>query len=382
MTPPQQPVLPAIRSGPVAARVYLWTGVALGLVGVAQLLSQSAESLSWVAVVAALAAGAAVVALPRAVLPAVVVLAAAVGVMVAVIEVPVFATFLAVMVAAFTLARYARPRVALLGYGVLVGTVVVVAVPEITASGEGAFGLIYPVFYFGGAGLLGWLTRQRARHVLALHAYAETLERERRHQVELAAAAERERLARDMHDVVSHGVSLMVVQAEAAREVLTTRPDAAAVALDAIADAGRVAMRDLHRMIGLLRAPDADLQALVGSVRATGLAVDLTIDGDWATVAEPVRGALFRVTQESLTNTLRHARGVTQVTITVDCERDPASVEILDDGQGTTGFDHGSGTGLGGLSDRLGVLGGVLVSGPRPDGPGFRVRAEVALGAS
>ncbi|MGA8258093.1 MAG: histidine kinase [Nocardioides sp.] len=360
----------------LAGRVYLWIGIVLAVIGVAQLLAERPDSVSWLALVGALVAGGAVVLLPRLTIPALLGLSAAIVTMVAAVEVPVFASFVAVMIAAFTLARYSALRAALLGYSVLVGTVAVVAAPELENSSEGVFGLVYPIFYFGGAGLLGWLTRKRAEHVRSLVAYAEVLEREQNQRVELAAAAERERLARDMHDVVSHGVSLMVLQAEAAREVLHRQPDDAAVALDAIADAGRSAMSDLHRMLRVLRGPGFDLDALVSSVRATGLAVDLRVQGDWALVEDETRAALFRVAQESLTNTLRHAAGVELAVIDVVCGPDVVVIEIVDDGRGDAGFRGGAGCGLRGLSERLTALGGTFEVGQRADGPGFRVSAS------
>ncbi len=370
-----EPPLPTALVSALASRIYLWTGIVLAVLGVGQLLGEP-DSLSWMALVAALASGAAVAALPRSTVPALLGLAAAIVTMVVAIEIPVFASFVAVMIAAFTLARYAALRVAALGYGVLVATVVVVAVPELKAGSDGVFGLIYPIFYFGGAGLLGWLARRRAEHIKALVAYAEVLEREQHQRAELAAAAERERLARDMHDVVSHGVSLMVLQAEAAREVLHSQPDDAAVALDAIADAGRTAMSELHRMLGVLRDPNLDLNGLVASVRATGLSVDLQVEGNWATVEDETRAALFRVAQESLTNTMRHADGVRLARIGVVCGPELVAIEIVDDGRGDAGFGGGSGSGLRGLGDRLADLGGTLEAGPRTDGPGFRVAAS------
>ncbi len=361
--------------GRVAGRVYLWIGLALMVLGVGQLLAQP-ESVHWVALVAALVSGAAVAALARATLPALLGLSAAIVAMVAVIEVPLFSTFVAMMVAAFTLARYSDLWTAVAGFVVLVGTVIVVALPELTDSSDGFFGLVYPVFYFGGAGLLGWLARKRAEHVRSLLAYAQALEREQHQRSELAAAAERERLARDMHDVISHGVSLMVLQAEAAREVLYDQPAAAGTALDAIAEAGRSAMSDLHRMIGVLRGPAYDLDALAESVRAVGLRVDLRVEGDWALVEDETRAALFRVAQESLTNTLRHASGAEQAAIDVVCGTGRVVIEVVDDGQADAGSGGGLGSGLRGLSDRLAALGGTLVAGPRTDGPGFRVAAS------
>lgn len=377
VTPLASPPPAAAPVSAVARRVYLWTGIVLAVLGVVQLLAERPGSVSWVPLVAALGVGAAVSVLPRATIPAVAGMSAAIVSMVAVIEIPVFASFVAVMITAFTLARFSAARVAALGYLVLVATVAVVAAPELEASNEGVFGLVYPIFYFGGAGLLGWLARKRSEHVRSLVFWAESLEREQHQRAELAAAAERERLARDMHDVVSHGVSLMVLQAEAAREVLHRQPEDAALALDAIADAGRAAMNDLHRMLRVLRGPDSDLDALAASVRSTGLRVDLAVEGDWALVNENTRAALFRVAQESLTNTLRHAGDVGRAAIDVVCGPESVAIEIVDDGCGHNDFTGGSGSGLRGLRDRMAAVGGTFDAAPRTDGPGFRVCASV-----
>lgn len=366
----------AVPASALAARIYLWMGILLAVIGVAQLMAERPDSVSWLALVGALGSGGAVVLLPRHTIAALLGLSAAIVTMVMAVEVPVFASFVAVMIAAFTLARYSRLREAALGYTILVGTVAVVATPELENSSSGIFGLIYPIFYFGGAGLLGWLTRKRAEHVMSLIAYAEVLEREHQQRVELAAAAERERLARDMHDVVSHGVSLMVLQAEAAREVLDRQPDAAAVALDAIADAGRSAMSDLHRMLRILRGSGFDLEVLASSIRATGLEVQLRVEGDWTLVEEETRAALFRVAQESLTNTLRHAAGVELAEIDVVCAPDVVTIVVVDDGHADAGFRGGFGSGLLGLRERLTALGGTLEVGPREGIPGFRVSAS------
>lgn len=360
----------------VASRIYFWIGIALAVLGVVQLLAERADSLSGTALVAALGAGAAVALLPRATIPALVGLCVAIVAMVLAIEVPVFASFVGSMIAAFTLARYLTPRAAALGFALLVATVAVVAAPELRQDSAGVFGLIYPAFYFGGAGLLGWLARKRAEHVRSLVAHAEVLEREQLQRAELAAAAERDRLARDMHDVVSHGVSLMVLQAEAAREILHSRPEDAARSLDAIADAGRAAMSDLHRMLGVLQGPSLDLNTLVAAVRAAGLPVDLRVEGEWGLVGEETREALYRVAQESLTNTMRHANGAGRATVGVTCGPGLVAIEIADDGLGDTGFRGGTGSGLRGLSERLTALGGTFVAGPRTDGPGFRVSAS------
>lgn len=265
----------------------------------------------------------------------------------------------------------------------ILGAVVAVALPELRHGRDGLFGLVYPLIYIGGAGMLGWVTRQRA-DAAALR------RRESRQAAQLAEAEERARLAREMHDVISHGVSLMVVQAEAGSEVLRSRPDAAATALEAIAATGRSAMDDLHRMIGLLQGTATDLDALAGRVRATGITVVLDVDRGWHAVGEPARLALFRVAQEAITNTMRHAVGAGEISIRYGQELGVASLEVRDDGTGAAprplvtdhtggvGAAGGLGTGLDGLRSRLAELGGTLEAAPARGG-GFLVRATVPV---
>lgn len=364
--------------GPGAIRAYLWVGGAVAGLGVVQHLAEGSRDTSASVLVAALVCGAAVAMLPRSMLWATLGISASVIVMVAVVETPTFSSFLAMMVAAFTLTRYAGRRTALLGAAAVLCTTLVVVVPAV--RDEGPFGIIYPIFYFGCVAVLGWLSRQRAVHVHALQELASTLERERHQQAELAAAGERERLAREMHDVISHGVSLMVVQAEAAGEVLLTKPDAAARALEAVADTGRAAMTDLHRMLGVLHGTATDLAELSTHVRATGIDVTLDVDPSWSALSEPLRLALFRVAQEATTNVVRHAEGANEVSITFARAVGAISLEVRDNGRGNKGAQEGMGSGLVGLRDRLGSLGGVLDAGAI-DGGGFAVRASLPEGA-
>ena len=182
-----------------------------------------------------------------------------------------------------------------------------------------------------------------------------------------------------MHDVISHGVSLMVVQAEAGSEVLPTRPEAAASALEAIAATGRSAMGDLHRMLGLLRDSAAeDLDALAVRVRAAGMEVLVEVHPGWSSLAEPTRLALFRVAQEAITNTLRHAAAAQKLSIRYRQDAELATLEVRDDGTGMTVPPGTPGTGLAGLRRRLADLGGTLDASEAATG-GFLVRAALPL---
>jgi signal transduction histidine kinase len=206
-----------------------------------------------------------------------------------------------------------------------------------------------------------------------------------------AAAEERVRIARDLHDVVAHHISVIVVQAEAAQEVLAAHPERAEGAMTTVADTARSALGELRRMLGLLRsesgrAPQPDLAAvedLVASVRGAGLAVELRTTGP----ARPVDGVVgmtaYRIVQEALTNVLRHA-DARRACVDLVFEDEALVVRVADDGRGPAatgkgGHDGGGGgQGLVGMRERVAVLGGHLETGPAPGG-GFAVDARLPL---
>lgn len=244
-------------------------------------------------------------------------------------------------------------------------------------------------FVFVVAWSLGDATRTRSRLASELRARAERLEERRRGERAELVAAERRRIARELHDVVSHTVSVVVVQAGAARRVVHADPDAAAEALAAIEGTGRAAMDELRRMLGVLRegdegvgrepAPDLRaVRALVDGVLAAGLPARL--EGD-LTRELPAGVALtvHRVVQEGLTNVLRHARDVGDVAVRIAHADDRVEVEVVDDGR-PAGFTEGAGAGLLGLRERVALHGGE-VRAERLPGRGFRLRAVVPVDA-
>jgi signal transduction histidine kinase len=366
-----------VPAGRTARHAYHWGAAALAGLGVVQILAVPPVANAALAVLAAIGAGVGIWFLPTRTLWASWALAAAVATMVVAIGTPVFATFLGAMVAMFSLGRFGAGRHAWSGYLAIGAATAAVAIPEIASGQDGVFGLVYPLVYFGGAGVLGWLARQRALYVRSIADRAAVLERDQAQQAALAAAAERARIARDLHDVIAHGVSLMVVQAEAAREVLTRHPDQAGAALDAIGVAGRQAIADLRQMLGVLRDPTPSLAIadLVDPVRAAGLAVDLIQTGDESAVSTHVRSAVFRLVQEALTNTLRHS-GAGHVRVTVHYGTTEVEIEVLDDGNAPP-EPGGVGHGLAGMRERARQVNGDVVVGPRPDGPGFGVWASL-----
>lgn len=214
---------------------------------------------------------------------------------------------------------------------------------------------------------------------------AERLEREREVEAERAAERERARIARDMHDILAHAVSLMVVQAEAGPVVVRTDPDRAEAAFDAIAAAGRDAMEQLRRMLGVLkekgeqpRAPQPTIDDLPALIAGTGLAVDYTVSGTPGTLPPDTAVAAYRVTQEALTNIVKHS-GADRAEIALTWEDDTLMIDITDEGQSSGRALPSGGNGLIGIRERAAACGGTATAGPRADGLGFQVTVRLPL---
>ena len=206
------------------------------------------------------------------------------------------------------------------------------------------------------------------------------------HQADHAAAVERTRIARELHDIVAHHLSVVVLQAAGARA--SGKP--AEATLEKIENSARQALAETRRLLGVLRDPDeeaglapqpgiGELDALAASVRAAGLPVNLVIDGDPAALPAAVDVSVYRIVQESLTNVLKHA-GPASADVTIECAGDTVTVEVTDNGTTEPGTKvPAGGHGLAGMRERAAVFGGELAAGPRPGG-GFTVRARLPLG--
>jgi signal transduction histidine kinase len=243
---------------------------------------------------------------------------------------------------------------------------------------------------FGGTSLLAWVLgdsmRYRRGYYAALEDRAARLEAERDAQAKVAAAAERARIARELHDVIAHHVSVMVVQADGARYALRSDPKTTENALAAISGTGRQALSEMRRLLGVLRTAGdqaalapvpglGELRELLDQARAAGLAVTYTLSGTPRELPEGAELAAYRVVQESLTNTRKHAGLAASAAVTLRYEPDGLLVEVTDDGIASPSGDSG-GHGLAGMRERIEMYGGTVEAGPQPDG-GFRVLARL-----
>lgn len=230
---------------------------------------------------------------------------------------------------------------------------------------------------------VGRRLRFRGEYLRLLEERARHLERERNVESERAVAAERTRIAREMHDVVAHQVSLMTVQAGAARTVNESDPKAAAAAMAAIESAGRQALSEMRHLLSVLRPANseealgpqpsmADLPALVKRVSDVGPEVRLQIEGQLSDLPARLQLNAYRIVQEALTNIVKHA-GATVVDVSVNALGNPVVLTITDDGGGGD-TEHGGGHGIVGMQERVDLLGGSLRAGRRLEG-GFEVRA-------
>ncbi|MEV6133749.1 histidine kinase [Streptomyces violaceusniger] len=257
------------------------------------------------------------------------------------------------------------------------GGLMAVAVPvSVWLNTRTARELTFSLFVFAAAYVFGRLTdaRQRANRI----------------EAERAAARERARIAREMHDILSHAVSLMIVQAEAGPVAVRTAPERAEAAFDAISTTGREAMVQLRRMLGVLRTGDepgpaprepqpglAGLSGLLDRVRASGLEVAYESAGAVRPLPDATGATVFRIVQEALTNVVKHA-GARTVSVQLTFGEGALDIRVLDDGRGPQS-GSGGGHGLIGVRERAAAHGGTAVTGPGPDGRGFEVRVHLPV---
>jgi signal transduction histidine kinase len=247
------------------------------------------------------------------------------------------------------------------------------------------------VLIVAGVWFLGHYVRTRRLLVAELEQRAVDLEREREERAGRAVAEERLRIARELHDVLAHTMSVVAVQAGTGRLVGTNHPGEAIKALTAVEETARSAMNEMRQILTVLRADGDtgasvtptpgldDLAALVAQVAEAGVAVDVRVEGKPRPVPTGVGLAAYRIAQEALTNVIKHA-GPAHASVVVRYTDHDVTVEVRDDGHATAATPSTGGHGLVGMRERAAVHGGELLAGPAPDG-GFRVSARLPLGA-
>jgi signal transduction histidine kinase len=304
---------------------------------------------------------------------------------------------LAPAIAFATVADRSRP---VLRWITVVGTVGGVAYSQTLPGHHEPYDAIIQASIFGAAWAIGTLTRHRRTALAAAASRAARAEASLDVAAAGAAAAERLRIARELHDVVAHHVSLIAVQAEAVGALLPARPAEASTSADAIAATARQAMTELRRLLGVLRFNSADqdrspertrltpapslsrLDELLTSVRGSGLPVSCQVSGSAAALPPGVDLTAYRIVQEALTNALRHAPGST-ATVALAYEDDHLSIQVTNTSPQppttpTTSPTLGGGYGLAGIAERVASCGGSLALGPAPGG-GFTVTARLPL---
>jgi signal transduction histidine kinase len=308
------------------------------------------------------------------------------------LEGPAAAT-IAFGVVTYTAGAHLRDRDALVG-GLGVAALVATAVVQPSAPIEEAGDLAAVLAMLGGPWLAGVAIRERRDREASYRARAEAAELDREARAATAVAAERTRIARELHDVVAHAIAVIVLKARGARRTIATDPAAATDALDTIESTGSEALGEMRRLVGLLRAgPDssglepspglASLDTLVSLVREAGLPVDVMVEGTPRPLPAGIDLAAYRIVQEALTNALVHA-GPAEARLVVRFAPSAIELEITDTGPGSGASvgdsrGHAGGHGVDGMRERVRLYGGVLTAGPSPDG-GYGVRALLPLG--
>jgi len=269
-----------------------------------------------------------------------------------------------------------------------VGVAGVAAVIAANVADQFSLGdVLFVAMILGGAWLAGGAMRYRRERERALRRLTVDLEREREEKARAAVAEERVRIARELHDVVAHAISVIVLQARGGRRSLATDPEETREALDTIEATGSQALAEMRRLLGMLRRDDEQialapqpslrhLDALAAQVREAGLPVDLSVEGEPIALPPGVDLSAYRIVQEALTNALKHA-GPATARVLVRYRKDDLELEIADTGV-AAGASDGEGHGLVGMRERVSLYGGKIEAGPR-DGGGFAVRARLPL---
>lgn len=300
-------------------------------------------------------------------------------------EAPVVGGFIAVLVVMYSVASYADLRNALLGGAlVLVGVFTYPLVNELTFADEAG-----NLAIFAGAWVLGRSIRLRQLRAVEADNRAAEVERDREQLLRAVIADERGRIARELHDIVAHGVSVMVLQAGAARQTIDRDPGKVQQLLLTVERMGRQSLNEMHRLLGVLRRSDDDLafsppstldslSRLLDDINQTGLAVECRIEGDQRPLPAGLEVSAYRIVQEALTNVIKHARA-SHAEVIMWYRPEELELAIADDGRGGDADARPGGHGLVGMRERAELFGGSVTAGPGASN-GWRVRAVLPIG--
>lgn len=285
----------------------------------------------------------------------------------------------ALLVAFYAVARSA-PRRYVFAAGLVLELGVLLAVLRYTPTHGGhTLGFVFLSGLVVAAGVLGWSVRVRTAYLNEVEQRAARLELERDQQAQLAVAAERARVAREMHDIVAHNLSVMIALTDGAALHVGTDPARATAALGEASRAGRAALTDMRRVLGLLRHDDdaaalapapgvGDLEALLDTVRHTGLDVRYETSGPIDELEPGAALSAYRIVQEAVTNTLKHASGANVINVSLRVLDGGVQILVRDDGRGAAPGSGGSGHGIVGMRERAAVHRGEVHAGPTPRG--------------
>ncbi|HEU0042052.1 MAG TPA: histidine kinase [Jiangellaceae bacterium] len=294
--------------------------------------------------------------------------------------------FVAGMGAAVLLGNQRSARQSYIGLAIVVGCALIIVYHGMRSSTDD---LIFVPVLFGIAWLVGYALRERTERTEVAEERARRAEREREAAARVAVAEERSRIARELHDVVAHAVSVIVLQVGAVRHRMPENATADREALRNVEDAGRTALVEMRRLLNAMREegdqPELmprpgldDLDRLVRDVEAAGLAVEVRVVGQAGALPPGLDLSAYRIVQEGLTNALKHS-GAGRVEVTINYGPGELRIEVRDDGVGDRGTGGGPGYGLVGIRERVKIFGGEMSAAPAPGG-GFLVRASLPLG--
>jgi signal transduction histidine kinase len=291
----------------------------------------------------------------------------------------------------YTVGSQLPPKRSLLVGSIAIDIVLLWTVVGILAIDVPMLALVSELAVLGFPLLIGRETYRRQQKLLELEKRAIAAEHKREQQAAEAVTRERVRIARELHDVVAHEITVMTIQSAAARRVLSRDAEQADAAIKAAEDAGHRALTEVRRLLGMLRTadprvtdPQAGLEALdrlVDQMNRTGLTATLTVNGEVRSLPLGIDINAYRIIQESLTNTLKHGGPTATAHVTITYDHDLLQIDVSDNGRGAAAEragNGGPGQGLVGMHERASLLGGALNAGPRPGG-GYRVAARIPI---